>query len=184
MVWVDSLTKSRLLFSSYQWPAGSLFRCKRGLRQGDSAYLSLGGCSFTDSESCLWGGYSKMLALGTRGSLVYNMSMYINAPPPDLVSNKKVKILIYIFELLSGLSINFHKSSLYQLGLPSLDLSQVSELLHNKMGSFPFIYLGLPLNPTTLSRSNWQPLLDRIEKKKTCYLEKAHTISWRQTNSC
>lgn len=32
--------------------------------------------------------------------------------PPDLVSIKRVKLLIYLFELLSGLSINFNKSSI------------------------------------------------------------------------
>jgi len=56
-------------------------------------------------------------------------------------------LLIYIFELLSVLSINFHKSSLYQLGPPSLDLAQVSNLLHYKAGSYPFTNLGFLLKP-------------------------------------
>ena len=36
--------------------------------------------------------------------------------PPDLNSIKRVKILIYIFEILARSSINFHKSLIYPFG--------------------------------------------------------------------
>ena len=85
--------------------------------------------------------------------------------PPDLASINRVKILLYLFELLSRLSINFNKSSIYPLGPPRLDLLQVLDVLHCNIGSFPFTYLGLPLTPTTLSKTDWQPLLDRIDKR-------------------
>jgi len=42
--------------------------------------------------------------------------------PPDLVSISWVKIRLYHFELLSGLTINFNKSSIYPLGPPRLNL--------------------------------------------------------------
>ena len=85
----------------------------------------------------------------------------------DPVSIKHDKILIYLFELLSGLSINFYKSSLYQLGLPNMDLSHVVALCHCNTRSFPFTYLGLPLKPIALSKTDWQSLIDRIEKTLT-----------------
>jgi len=97
--------------------------------------------------------------------------------PPDLVSIKRVKIMIYTLKLLSWLSINFYKSSIYQLGPPHLDLSQVSATLHCRIGSFPFTYLGLPLNPTTLSKMNWQPLIDIIDKRLIAW--KSHSLSRR-----
>ena len=43
------------------------------------------------------------------------------------------------------------------------------------MGSFPFTYLGLPLKPTTLSKMEWQPILDRIDKRLASW--KGHTLS-------
>ena len=94
---------------------------------------------------------------------------------PDFVYTKRVKILIYIFELLSGLSINFHKSSIYPIGPPSLDLPLILILLHCNIGSFFFINLRLPLKSTTLSRVDWQPLLDRIEKRLVAW--KVHSLS-------
>jgi len=77
--------------------------------------------------------------------------------PPNLFSIKWDKILIYIFEPLSGLSINFHKSSLYQLGPASL--SQISNLLHCRMRSFPFTTLGYHWNLLPLLKLNGSPLL-------------------------
>jgi len=95
--------------------------------------------------------------------------------PLNLVSIKRIKILIYIFEILSGLSTNFDKSSLYQLGPPTMVMSQVSTLLHYKTGSFPFTYLGLSLKSTILYKADWQPLLDRIDKRLTAW--KGHMLS-------
>ena len=50
--------------------------------------------------------------------------------PLDLASINRVKILFYLFELLSGLSINFNNSLIYPLVLPRLDLLLVSDVLH------------------------------------------------------
>jgi len=110
------------------------------------------------------GGFAQKI--WNRGFLVCNMRMILSYfSPLDLVSIKRVKILIYLFEMLSGLSINFHKSSLYQLGPSSLDLSQILDMLYCRLGSFPLTYLDLPLKPITLSKTKWQPLIDRMRKR-------------------
>ena len=84
---------------------------------------------------------------------------------PDLISIKRVKELLYIFELLSRLSINFNKSSIYPLGPPRLYLLAVSGELYCNIESFLFTYFGLSLKLITLSETDWQPLLDRINKR-------------------
>ena len=96
---------------------------------------------------------------------------------PDLISIKRVKKLLYIFELLLRLSINFNKSSIYPLGLPRLNLLAVKGELHCNIESFLFTYLGLPLKPITLSKIDWQPLLDRIDKRLAAW--KGHSLSRR-----
>ena len=93
------------------------------------------------------GGFAQKI--WNRGFLVCNMRMILSYfSPLDLVSIKRVKILIYLFEMLSGLSINFHKSSLYQLGPSSLDLSQISDMLYCRLGRFPSL-----ISVSLLSRS-------------------------------
>ena len=69
-------------------------------------------------------------------------------------------------------SINHHCTS---LDPPSLNLSQVSGILHCTSGSFPFTYLGLLLKLTTLSNIDWQPLLDRVKKRLAAW--NGHTLS-------
>jgi len=74
--------------------------------------------------------------------------------PSNITSILGIKNFIYIFELLSRFSINFNKSSLYQLGPPSLDLIVVPSFLHCRMDNFPFTYFGIPLKPTSLSKTD------------------------------
>jgi len=79
------------------------------------------GCALMHYETCLWMGICSKVGPWNLGILClqYTDDTLILLPP-DLASIKRVKILLYIFELISGLSINFHKSSIYPLVPPSL----------------------------------------------------------------
>jgi len=108
--------------------------------------------------------YSKSSSLELRITCLQYADNTFMLRSPDLTYIKRVKIFLYIFELISRLSINFNKSLLYSLGPPSLDFSAASSVLHCKIESFPFTYFGLPLKSTALTKADWQPLLDRIDK--------------------
>ena len=56
-----------------------------------------------------------------------------------------------------------------------MDLSQLYAMLHCRLGSFLFTYIGLPLNPITLSKADWQPLIDRVDKRLAVW--KGHSLS-------
>lgn len=56
-----------------------------------------------------------------------------------------------------------------------LDPFQVSTMLHCRMRAFPFNYLDLPFKTTSLSKRDWQPLLNRIEKRLVTW--KGHSLS-------
>ena len=94
---------------------------------------------------------------------------------PHIQSPSKRLRYFYISELLSRLSINFSKSSIYPLGPPCLDLLAVSGKLYCIIGSYPFTDLRLPLKLTALSKTDWQPLLDRIDKRLAT--QKGHSLS-------
>ena len=47
----------------------------------------------------------------------------------------------------------------------------VVAMFNCKLGSFPITYLGLPLRPGSLLKTDWQPIIDRVEKKIN-YLER------------
>jgi hypothetical protein len=58
----------------------------------------------------------------------------------DLEKALNMKLILCMFEQLSGLKINFHKSEFVCFGLAK----EVEERC--ELGSFPFKYLGIPIH--------------------------------------
>jgi hypothetical protein len=56
-----------------------------------------------------------------------------------------MKAVLRWFELVSRLKVNFSKSCLMGVNVPSSFLQGAASFLHCKLGSIPFIYLGLPV---------------------------------------
>jgi len=136
MVLMDSIpTQFWLFFRLNQWTAWSSIKMWQGTEARGPPLPIL----FILGVGIL----SRILKLAYKGSFVQKVGPWnlgipclqyaddtIMLLPSDLVSIKRVKNLIYMFKVLSGLSINFHKSSLYPLGPLDLDKSQISALLH------------------------------------------------------
>ena len=76
-----------------------------------------------------------------------------------------LKLILCAFEQLSGLKINFHKSEVFCFGAAKECESQYAQLFGCKMGTYPFRYLGIPMNYRKLSNADWNGVLERIEKK-------------------
>lgn len=74
-----------------------------------------------------------------------------------------IKIVGYLSEHTSGLNINFQKSMALRLG----DFREIASMFNCKIGTFPVTYLGMPTRPGKLLKENWQPVIDRVEKKLT-----------------
>ena len=77
---------------------------------------------------------------------------------------RNLKVLIYLFEQISGLFINFHKSSAIRLGVDANHQLKVASMFNIKVYSFPIVYLGIPLRVGKLKRSDWQPCIGKVEK--------------------
>jgi len=73
--------------------------------------------------------------------------------------------LLCVFEQLSGLKINFHKSELYCFGKANDRVDQYSQILGCGVGKYPFKYLGLPMNFRKLNNKDWRTVEERFEKK-------------------
>lgn len=55
------------------------------------------------------------------------------------------KFLMYYFEWMSGLKINYHKSEVFLLGVDSLEAQGVANMLNCKLGQLPLTYLGIAI---------------------------------------
>lgn len=71
-----------------------------------------------------------------------------------------------VFHWLSGLEMNWEKSAIYLAGLNVEEAEGIAEFGFNK-GTFPFIYLGLPLTHMKLRKSEYSPLVDSIATRFT-----------------
>ena len=77
-----------------------------------------------------------------------------------------LKLILYLFEKASGLSINYAKSSLVYFGTMPLKGHGLASLLDCPPQQLHLKYLGLPLKHGNLNKTEWQPLLDKFDKKK------------------
>ena len=83
----------------------------------------------------------------------------------DIDLAKNMKLLLCVFEQLSGLKINYHKSDIFCFGQARECEEQYSQFFGCKLGQLPFKYLGIPMNVRRLSNKDCKVIEDRIEKK-------------------
>lgn len=56
-----------------------------------------------------------------------------------------IKALMQLFESISGLKVNFHRSQLIGINVEEGWVEEAARFLNYKVGVLPFIYLGLPI---------------------------------------
>jgi len=85
--------------------------------------------------------------------------------PNDYSSLLDAKRILCWFEIISGLKVNFYKSSLIGINLDNEYTSSLANAIYCRSDTFPVTYLGLLLgaNPTRLS--TWKPVLSTIRAK-------------------
>ncbi|WVZ96593.1 hypothetical protein U9M48_042209 [Paspalum notatum var. saurae] len=75
---------------------------------------------------------------------------------------RNVKFLLFCFEELSGMRINYSKSEVFPIGLEEVEKRRVADLFHCKMGLFPMKYLGIPIGDRRLSKAEMMALVDKV----------------------
>jgi hypothetical protein len=83
-----------------------------------------------------------------------------------------MKLILCIFEQLSGLKINFHKSEIFCFGKAKEVENEYKILFGCDIGSLPFRYLGIPIHFRKLKNGEWKPVEDRFEKKLSSWIGK------------
>ena len=63
---------------------------------------------------------------------------------PDSIKN--LKFLLYYFEWMSGLKINYHKSELFTFGMDEADQQVAANMLNCNIGKMPMKYLAFPIS--------------------------------------
>jgi hypothetical protein len=74
-------------------------------------------------------------------------------------------MLLYVFDQLSELNINFHKSELFFFGEVVNASDRYFEMFGCAMGQLPIQYLGTPIHFRKLRNVEWKEVEGRLEKR-------------------
>lgn len=92
-----------------------------------------------------------------------------------------VKLILYLYELLIGLKINFVKSYLMGLGLHHQEVQGYAAILGYTTSSFPIKYLGIPFHYNSLPATYWNYVVSMVERRLSGWKRNTLTIAGRLT---
>jgi hypothetical protein len=104
----------------------------------------------------------------------------------DVGSIINMKFILYCFEWLLGLKINYHKSEAFVFGMDENEKSRVANMLNCQLGELPIKYLGIPLSDRKIRSEDMRWLPDKISKRVPPWKGKQMSSRARLilTNSC
>ena len=76
-----------------------------------------------------------------------------------------MKFLLYCFEWMSGLKINYHKSEVLVFGVSEAEQIRMAKMLNCKIGSLSMTYLELPLSDRNVGAKSLEGPLTKMRKK-------------------
>jgi hypothetical protein len=67
---------------------------------------------------------------------------------------------------MSGLKVNFSKSRLFGVNVENDFMTIAAKFLNCKLGTIPFVYLGLPVGANPRKEATWKPVVIDILQKR------------------
>ena len=97
-----------------------------------------------------------------------------------------LKLVLYCFEWLSGLKINFHKSEVYVFGASQGEKEHMTNMLNCALGELPIKYLGIPVSESQITIAGFSHIVQKIYKRLDPWKGKHLTSRGKHilTNSC
>jgi hypothetical protein len=177
-----STANTRVLVNS---GAGDKFWHTRGLRQGDLLSLALFILMMDVLKMVIQlGGSHVMLSnfgnSGVRHRLSLSADDVVMFIKPVRQEAEASLQLVGAFGMASGLRCNITKSSVTPIRCIEKNLQQITTTQDCPVKHFPVEYLGLPLSPFRLSKTDLQPLVDNC--RTHLHMEGIHARAKRKVN--
>ncbi|GKV49208.1 hypothetical protein SLEP1_g55970 [Rubroshorea leprosula] len=184
--WIQECLRSSMISVLINGSPTRQFPVGKGIRQGDplSPFLflivaeGLNGLMSTAVEKELYKG----VMIGNGATMVTHLqfaddTIFFGEATEDNI--RVIKSIMRIFEMASGLKINFGKSQLMGVEVDSDWKVRMACILYCKEGKLPFKYLGVPVGGNHRRLAMWQPLLTSFRKKLSSWKGKHLSIGGR-----
>ena len=161
--WTISTIRGRRICININGENGPYFKTHRGLRQGDS----LSPLLFNLAADALDHMFDKAKQAGLLKVVVPHLIQrgitHLQYTDDTIILTgcedkyiKVMKFLLYCFEWMSGLKINYHKSEVIVFGVEEEEQQRIANMLNCKIGKLPMTYLGIPISEKTARLENSQ----------------------------
>ena len=80
----------------------------------------------------------------------------------DVQQLSLIKRILFGFQTLSGLAVNYNKSAMVVLGKEERWAQQTAHILNCTWVKLPIFYLGIPLGANMKKASSWQGIINKI----------------------
>lgn len=92
-----------------------------------------------------------------------------------------MKAILRSFEIVSGLKINYAKSSVLGLNIEERILQGASAFLACRIGKLPFKFLGIPIGANPRRYDTWEPVISKVRLRLSSWKSRQLTIGGRLT---
>lgn len=88
--------------------------------------------------------------------------LFVTPTRENIVS---LKFLLFCFEEMSGVKINYQKSEVFGVGLEEGELDEFADMLNCQKGEMPIVYLGLPVSTEKIGKRELFFVGQQMEKR-------------------
>jgi hypothetical protein len=170
--WIMSTIKEGKVCVIINRENGPYFRTFRGLRQGDPLSPLIFNLAADALDHILTKAKEKGHIKGVVPNPFQGELTHLQYADDTVVmvgcdenSIRNLKFLLYCFEWMSGLRINYHKSEVVAFGVDENYQTMIADTLNCKKGRLPMTYLGFPISDKKLKMEAFRGIVDKMRKK-------------------
>ena len=151
---------------------GAYFKSYKGLRQGDPLSPMLFNLVGDALSEILNMAKVKGIVKGLVPELVEGGLTHLQYADDTILflqcldaEIKNLKFLLFGYEEMSGMRINYAKSEVFTIGLEEEVSNRIATQLNCNLGKFPMKYLGIPIGDRRLTKDVMNIPAEKVQKK-------------------